>query len=81
LIISLPGTVGFMATGWGDVRLPPGSLGYVSLVGFALIAPATVLMAPIGANIAHRLSQKRLSTLFGAFLLVVSLRLFYRAFI
>ena len=81
LIISVPGTVGFMATGWGDVRLPPGSLGYVSLVGFALIAPATVLTAPIGAKIAHSLSQKRLSMLFGAFLLVVSLRLFYRAFI
>lgn len=81
LIISLPGTVGYVATGWGDVRLPPGSLGYVSLVGFALIAPATVLMAPLGAKIAHGLSQKRLSMLFGAFLLVVSIRLFYRAFI
>jgi len=80
LIISLPGTVGFVATGWADVRLPPGSLGYVSLVGFALIAPATVLMAPLGAKIAHGLSQKRLSVLFGAFLLVVSIRLFYRAF-
>ena len=81
LIISLPGTVGFIATGWGDVRLPPGSLGYVSLVGFALIAPATVLTAPIGAKIAHDLSQKRLGMFFGAFLLVVSLRMFYRAFI
>jgi len=81
LIISLPGTVGFIAAGWGDVRLPPGSLGYVSLVGFALIAPATVLTAPIGAKIAHDLSQKRLGMFFGAFLLVVSLRMFYRAFI
>lgn len=81
LIISLPGTVGFIATGWGDVRLPPGSLGYVSLVGFALIAPATVLTAPIGAKIAHDLSQKRLGMFFGIFLLVVSLRMFYRAFI
>ena len=81
LIISLPGTVGFIATGWGDVRLPPGSLGYVNLVGFALIAPATVLTAPIGAKIAHDLSQKRLGMFFGAFLLVVSLRMFYRAFI
>lgn len=81
LIISLPGTVGFIATGWGDVRLPPGSLGYVNLVGFALIAPATVLTAPIGAKIAHDLSQKRLGMFFGIFLLVVSLRMFYRAFI
>lgn len=79
LVISLPATIGFMATGWGDPRLPAGNLGYVSLLGFALIAPTTVLTAPIGAKIAHSLSQKRLSLLFGIFLLIVSLRLFYRA--
>ncbi|MGI9236718.1 MAG: sulfite exporter TauE/SafE family protein [Woeseiaceae bacterium] len=79
LIISLPATVGFMVTGWGDPRLPDGNVGYVSLVGFLLISPATVLTAPIGARIAHGLSQKRLGMLFGIFLLVVSLRLFYRA--
>ncbi len=79
LIISLPATFGFVATGWGDPRLPAGNIGYVSLVGFALIAPVTVLTAPIGARIAHGLSQKRLGMLFGVFLLIVSLRLFYRA--
>jgi uncharacterized membrane protein YfcA len=81
LVISLPATVGFMISGWGDPRLPVGTIGYVSLVGFALIAPTTVLMAPIGARIAHGLSKKQLSVLFGVFLLVVSLRLFYRAMI
>jgi uncharacterized membrane protein YfcA len=79
LVISLPGTAGFIATGWGDARLPPGSVGYVSLLGFVLIAPTTVLMAPLGAKIAHGLSQKRLAALFGAFLFIVALRLFYRA--
>lgn len=79
LIISLPATIGFVVTGWGDPRLPAGNIGYVSLVGFALIAPVTVLTAPIGARIAHGLSQKRLGMLFGFFLLIVSLRLFYRA--
>jgi len=79
LVISLPATVGFVLAGWGDARLPAGSLGYVSLIGFACIAPATVLTAPLGAKIAHGLSQKRLSMLFGAFLVVASLRLFYRA--
>ncbi|MGI9232968.1 MAG: sulfite exporter TauE/SafE family protein [Woeseiaceae bacterium] len=79
LIISLPATIGYILTGWGDPRLPDGNVGYVSLVGFLLIAPATVLTAPLGARIAHGLSQKRLSMLFGIFLLVVSLRLFYRA--
>ena len=81
LIISLPATAGFIATGWGDPRLPTGSIGYVSVIGFALIAPTTYAMAPVGAKIAHGLSQKHLSALFGAFLFIVSFRLFYRAFI
>jgi len=81
LVISLPGTLGFAIAGWGDPRIPPGSLGYVSLVGFACIAPATVLAAPLGAKIAHAFSAQRLNMLFGAFLIIASLRLFYRAFL
>ena len=80
LVISLPGAVGFALAGLGDPRVPPGSLGFVSLLGFACIAPATVLAAPLGAKIAHSFSEKKLSMLFGVFLVVASARLFYRAF-
>ena len=80
LVISLPGMLGFVAAGWGDPRIPTASLGYVNLVGFACIAPATVLAAPLGAKIAHAFSARRLNMLFGAFLVIASIRLFYRAF-
>ena len=80
LVISLPGAVGFAVAGLGDPRIPAGSVGFVSLLGFACIAPATVLAAPLGAKIAHSFSEKRLSMLFGAFLVVASVRLFFRAF-
>ncbi len=80
LVISLPGALGFALAGLGDPRVPAGSLGFVSLLGFACIAPATVLAAPLGAKIAHSFSEKKLSMLFGAFLVVASIRLFYRAF-
>jgi uncharacterized membrane protein YfcA len=80
LVISLPGMLGFVAAGWGDPRIPAGSLGYVNLIGFACIAPATVLAAPLGAKIAHAFSARRLNMLFGAFLIIASVRLFYRAF-
>jgi uncharacterized membrane protein YfcA len=76
LVISLPGTVSFMLAGFGDPRLPPFSIGFVNLVGFAVIAPTTWLAAPLGAALAHRLPQRRLSQFFGAFLLIVSLRMF-----
>jgi uncharacterized membrane protein YfcA len=80
LVISLPGMLGFVAAGWGDPRIPAASLGYVNLIGFACIAPATVLAAPLGAKIAHAFSARRLNMLFGAFLVIASIRLFYRAF-
>ena len=81
LVISLPGTIGFVVAGLGDPRLPPGTLGFVSLIGFALIAPATVLTAPFGAKIAHAFPAKKLSMLFGVFLLIAAARLYYRAMI
>jgi uncharacterized membrane protein YfcA len=81
LVISLPGTIGFIVAGWNDVRVPPGSFGYVSLIGFAFIAPATVMTAPLGAKLAHSFSEKKLSILFGAFLVIASVRLFYGAFV
>ena len=81
LVISLPGTAGFILTGWQDPRLPPASLGYVNLLGLVAIAPTTVLAAPLGARIAHAFPAKRLSMLFGLFLVVVSMRLFYRALV
>lgn len=79
LAISIPGTLGFIAAGWNDPRLPAGSIGYVSLVGFACIASTTVLTAPLGARIAHAVNERRLSLLFGLFLALVSVRLFLRA--
>ncbi len=78
LVIALPGTIGFIVTGYGDPRMPPGNLGFVSLPGFALIAPATVMTAPIGARIAHSFDERKLTLAFGAFLAIVSARLFFK---
>ena len=80
LLIAVPGTLGFIATGWGNDALPPGSIGYVNLIGIALIAPTTVLAAPLGARIAHALNRRHLSLLFGSFLLLVAARMLYQTF-
>ena len=81
MVIAVPGALGFIVTGWDDPRLPAASLGYVSMIGFACIAPTTVLCAPLGAKIAHSFSAKNLSILFGLFLVVAAVRMFYRAFV
>lgn len=80
LIIGIPGTIGFIIAGLGHPALPPGSFGFVNLIGFAVIAPATYFAAPLGARIAHWLERRHLSMVFGAFLFVVAARMFYRTF-
>lgn len=79
VLIALPGAVGFIIAGLGAPGRPPASLGYVNLVGFALIVPATVLAAPWGARIAHSISPRWLRWSFVAFLLATGVRMLWRA--
>jgi len=80
LVIAVPATVGYVIAGQGNDLITDWSLGYVSLVGFALITPATVFFAPVGAKLAHALSRRHLSRLFGIFLFIVAIRMGLRAF-
>ena len=75
LLIAVPGTLAFIIAGWANEQLPPASIGFVSLLGFAVIAPTTVLAAPLGVRIAHALSRRNLSLVFGLFLLLVAVRM------
>jgi len=79
LIIAVPGTLGFIVGGWGEEGVPPGSLGFVNLIAFACIVPATIIMAPIGARLAHKAPQTALKRGFAAFLALVALRMLYGA--
>lgn len=79
LLIAIPGTLGFMITGWGNPMLPFASVGFVNLLGLALIGPATALAAPLGARLAHAMNRRHLSMFFGAFLLIVATRMLFSA--
>lgn len=73
--VTLVGTLGYVIAGWRyNAILPPLSLGYVSLIGFALVAPAGALLAPVGARVAHNLSKRTLEISFGIFLMVMVIR-------
>lgn len=76
-VISLPGSIGFMVSGLGVEGLPAGNIGYTNLLGFALIVPMTLLMAPVGAKIAHSISPAMLQKAFAFFLFATSLRMFW----
>jgi len=78
-LISIPGTVGSVIAGWHAQALPPYSVGYVNLLGFVLIAPASYLMAPVGARLAHMTDTRRLRLVFAAFIAVTAARMLYDA--
>jgi uncharacterized membrane protein YfcA len=73
-LIAVPGALGFAWAGWQVAGRPPGSLGYVSLLGALLIIPTSVLAAPLGVRIAHGISRRQLELAFATFLLLVALR-------
>jgi uncharacterized membrane protein YfcA len=54
--------------------MPPLTIGFVSLIGFALMAPVSSFTATYGARLAHSLPKRRLEIAFGIFLLLVSVR-------
>lgn len=76
LIIGIPGAISFALAGLGQPNLPPFSLGYVNLVGLALIVPATILMAPVGVRVAHSIDPVLLRRSFAVFLCLTSIRMF-----
>jgi len=80
LIIALPGTITFILSGHGVPNLPWGSFGYLNILGFLSIVPATMITAPIGAKIAHSIDPSRLRLAFAFFLFLTSMRMLYVVF-
>lgn len=79
LIIAVPGAIGFVVSGWGVPDRPALSLGYVSLLGFALVAPTSVMAAPLGAKLAHSIPPRFLKWAFAVFLGLTASRMLYGA--
>ena len=73
--IAWAGALGFVVAGWDVPDLPSPHLGYVSLHGFIGLAGASVLAAPFGARLAHRLPPRQLKRAFALLLLCVGLKM------
>ena len=73
--IGVAGTAGYVLNGLRIEGLPEGSLGYVYLPALALVAAASIPLAPLGARLAHRLPVKRLRIVFALLLFGLALRM------
>ena len=73
--ITIVGAIGYAIAGWPHLQqLPPLSLGFISVLGFVLMAPVSSYTASYGVRLAHWLPRRGLEIGFGVFLMLVSLR-------
>ncbi len=77
LPIAIGGSIGYVWNGWGHPGLPAGSLGFIYLPALAVILLASVLAAPLGARLAHRLPVVVLKRIFAGLLLVLSSKMLW----
>jgi uncharacterized membrane protein YfcA len=82
VLISIPGAIGYVYAGWpAAARYPdvsalqaPFAIGFVSLIGAALVMPTSLLTAPLGVRAAHAMSKRTLEVAFGCYLFIVGSR-------
>lgn len=73
--VAVLGTVGYLASGWSVAGLPWGTVGFVYLPALAALVLATVVTAPMGARLAHRLPVTTLKRIFALVLYVLATRM------
>jgi uncharacterized protein len=82
VLVSIPGALGYVYAGWPvAARYPdvlalqfPFAIGYISLIGAALVMPTSLWIAPLGVRVAHAMSKRTLERAFGVYLLIVGTR-------
>jgi uncharacterized membrane protein YfcA len=75
LPIAFAGALGYVVQGLRVEGLPWPSLGYVYLPALVLVVATSMLAAPLGARVAHRLPVKRLRIIFALLLYALAVRM------
>ncbi|WP_444899019.1 sulfite exporter TauE/SafE family protein [Microbulbifer sp. VAAC004] len=80
LPIAISGSLSFVVQGWGNKLLPDWSSGYIYWPAFLGIVLTSVLFAKLGANLAHKISAKRLKLCFALLLCIIGIRFIWQNF-
>jgi uncharacterized membrane protein YfcA len=73
--VALIGSVGYLISGWRIAGLPPHSLGFILLPALAGLVCGSMLTAPFGARLAHRLPVLTLKRLFALLLYLLATKM------
>lgn len=75
--VSIFGFVSYVYFGLSDNNLPPYSLGYCNVPIMACLAVATIIFAPLGVKMAHKLPAPILKKIFATLVLVVGTKILW----
>ncbi|MBY0271662.1 MAG: sulfite exporter TauE/SafE family protein [Burkholderiales bacterium] len=78
--LAAAGTAGFLVTGIGQPGIPAYSLGYIYLPALAGIVIASMLLAPLGARLAHRTPGALLKKIFAVLLFTLATKMLFSFF-
>ncbi|MCU0967745.1 MAG: sulfite exporter TauE/SafE family protein [Rubrivivax sp.] len=77
--IAVANVAGYLVAGRGLAPALPGAVGYLYLPALAVLATASVLLAPVGARVAHRTDTTRLKKVFAVLLLALASSMLWQA--
>jgi uncharacterized membrane protein YfcA len=77
--VAVAATIGYVIAGWRHDDLPAWSVGYVNLPALACVAAASMLLAPLGAKVAHAWPTARLKRAFALMLFVLGAWMWFKA--
>ncbi len=75
--IAFAGCLGFIINGWNAPDLPEYAFGFLYLPALAGIVIVSMLTAPLGASIAHKLPVPKLKKFFACFLYIVATKMLF----
>jgi len=73
--LALSGCLGYIVSGWGIPGLPAWSLGFVYLPAMLGIVAISMLTAPVGAWLSHKMPVLVLRKIFAVFLLAIAVKI------
>jgi uncharacterized membrane protein YfcA len=73
--VAIAGTIGYAVAGWDVAGLPPWTVGFIYVPAFVGISATSMLLAPWGAKLAHRLKGATLRRIFAVFLLAIGAKI------
>lgn len=76
--IALSGAVGYLISGWSAQGLPAHTVGFCYLPLAAIMTTATVLFAPLGVRVAHKLPAVHLKRALGILMLAIAAQMLWK---